>query len=561
MLPNLKPARTVIRQILGQVRPVTDAGQCLLIGLRKGAIELPEMLDALEQQTKALNGVAGAWFIPDLERLVVLREHEDTDKAIEESVLAGIAEVEEAYGHASARFPTQSKLPDIQAELPRLYVEMGLDLAGFSTGLLLRKVGGRPYNFFSELSAFNLLVEYTPELRIPLDTWVGHNNAELLLRTLATLSESFSHGWSGSVVDLGQRFMQWQSETARINCWQSLSKASVEAIARLPKGLRPGPQRAQPIRPGAIEEYQATAEKLSLAAFSAGMAFTHDLKRSAATLFSSTPRPAVQGRAGFRLTLTRQLADNGVLVLDRTVLDCLDRIDRIVVDNSIVRSDRMVATTRYPDAESPVSLETLNDILSGPDQRSGTHELPKKTHREHSVLQPDKPEGIPAPIRAWWQSTGQPLDALRLIRRNDSDEVCDAALVECVTDHTVESLLGRARTAGLRVSVLDPKDRETPQRIRNYQARGETVLALGHPALLRHADIAIGLMDGPGEWPAGAHILTREPLDTFWRLLTAVEQARTVAKQSVELAKIDAFSGLILALEPMNNRVLSQVGS
>lgn len=564
-MPTLKPARKVIRQILGQVRPVSDAGRCLLIGLRKGAAELPEMLDALEQRVGELAGVSGAWFIPELERLVVRREHGDIDATIggttqgtiEESVLSCIAEVEETFGHASTRFPTQSKLPDIQSEVPRLFVEMGLDLAGFSTGLLLRKVGGKPYGLFSELSALNLLVEYTPELRVPLDTWVGHNNADLLLRTVATFTESFSQGWSGSVVDLGQRFMQWQSETARIQCWESLSKVSMEAITQLPRGLRLGPKRTVPVPPGAIEQYQATAEKLSLAAFSAGMAFTHDLRRSAATLFSSTPRPAVQGRAGFRLTLTRQLAEDGVLVLDRTVLDCLDRIDRIVVDDNIVRADRMVATTRYPDAQSPVPLETLNDILSGRDQGSDNWAPPQGQHNEHSVLQPNEPDEIPAPIRAWWEATEHPIDALRLVKRGG--KICDAALVECVTDHTVESLLSRARAAGLRVSVLAAKDRKTPQRIRNYQARGETIMALGEPALLRHADIAVGRMDRANKWPAGAHILTREPLDTLWRLLTAVEQARTVAKQSVELAKIDAFSGLILALEPMNNRVLSRI--
>lgn len=564
----LKPTRAFIRQVLGQVRPVTESGQCLLIGLRKGAPEHREMLDQLEQRLAGMSGIAGAWFIPDMDRLVVLQERAGADTSLREEILNCIGGVEETFGMGYARFPTQSRFPDIQSELPRLYVEMGLDLAGFGSGLMLRTVGGKPLRFFSHLSAFNLVIEQTPELRAPLASWLGQGNVELLQRAVATASESFSQGWSGSLVDLAQRYMQWQSEMARAQCWQAVSSQSLAGITALPEGLRPRPQRRQPIRPGPIEEYQKTAEKLSLAAFSAGMAFTHDLNRSTATLFSALPRPAVQGKAAFRLTLARELAEQGVLVLNRDALDLLDRIDRIVVDARVVTARRLAVTTRCPGMDAPVPLEKLDQLLAELErtrEQEEDEEDPVQSQEQqrseetddYRLVRPAEDEDVPAGILAWWESTGQPRSALHLVKRGDS--VCDAVLVEYVTDHTVESLLSRARAAGLKVRVLKATPDKAAKRIRRYQKRGETVLALGAPALLQFADIAVGILDDRAEWPEGAHILTKSPLDTLWRLLTGIEQARTAASQSVNLAKIDAFSGLILALEPMDRRVLGRI--
>ncbi|MBS3805612.1 MAG: hypothetical protein KGY54_13780, partial [Oleiphilaceae bacterium] len=51
----LNPARTFVRKILGQVRPVTDSQDFVLVGLRKGAAEHPEMLDELERRLSALD--------------------------------------------------------------------------------------------------------------------------------------------------------------------------------------------------------------------------------------------------------------------------------------------------------------------------------------------------------------------------------------------------------------------------------------------------------------------------------------------------------------------------
>lgn len=551
-IPDIvQPARNLVREVLGQVRPVTLSGQCLLVALRKGVGEVPDILDTVEQRLVALPDVAGAWFVPELDRLVVLA-HPDQDPAVlQPAVTATIQAVEDEFVMGSRRFSTRSRLPDLEAGLPRIYLEMGMDLAGFTTGLMMRRVSHRSFYFFTKLAAVDQVVQQTPQLRERLDVTLGQANTDLLLQAVATLSESFSHGWSGSLVDLGQRCLQWQSEKARSRCWQGLSGDVLAAVGRLPRGLRPPPDRPRPVPPGEYENYRATAEKLSLAAFSAGMAFSHDLNRSTATLFSSTPRPATYGRTAFRLGWSRALAEQGVLVLAPEVLDYLDRVDRIVVEAPVVAATRLVATARYPGASEPLDPDALDEVL----EPTGTG--PGGGRGSLRAVQPRRQDRLPEGVRDWWQDSGEPLSALRLIR--EGRRVRDAVLVRKATDHTVESLLSRARSAGHKVSIFKSRDANAGRKIRGYQARGETVLALASADWLRFADVSVALVDPVVRWPAGAHLVTRQPLDTLWRMLSGIQQARAATSQSIQLAKIDACSGLVLALEPINRQLMGRI--
>lgn len=547
---TLEPARYLVRRTLGQIRPVVDSGNFLLVGLRKGAAEREQLLDALERRLTSLSGVSGAWFVPPLGAMVIRLEQESAAESMRGTVVDRIAEAEDQAGIGFRRFPTSTGLPDVRAASSKLYTEMALDLAGFGTGLLLRRVGSRPFYFFSAFSAVNQVMGYTPETRRYLDAALGTANAELVLQIAGTLGEALSEGWSGSLVDLRQRWLQWQSEAATARCWQAMAPDILASIARLPAGLRQEPGRAQPVRAGAIERYREAAENVSVAAFSAGMVFTRDLNRSVATLFSSVPRPAIHGPAAYRLALIRELADNGVLVLDAEVLSYLDRIDRIVVDARIISATRTMATARFPDASSPVPLEYLVKLLEHPKQTLETGDS------RYSSVQPRARKSVPGEIRAWWESTGRPLPALRLIKRDG--RVCDAVVVEQVTDHTVESLLRRARIAGLKVTVFND-EKNTRKKIRRWQAQNETILGLGCGSWLGCADIAVGLLQDSALWLRGAHLITREPLDTLWRLIMAIENARTGMDQSVELSRMDAFSGLVLSLQPMDKKVVNRM--
>jgi len=540
-----RSVRDRVRESLGQVRPLQRISCFGLIGLRRGMETSEAALGAVEEACRARDGVSGAWFVPELDRLVVKIAIEADFESVFIGLLADIARLEQAQGYGRARFHTRSRCPDFRAHRLRLYLEMGLDLAGFGSGLLMRKVNERTFRFFADASALALFVEYTPEIRQPLDEWLGRENSALLLRYLETISESFSQGWSGSLVDLVRRGMQWQAETARELCWFRIAEQALQQVER--SGQRQNTLvRPFDVEKGPVERYHEAAEKYSLAAFSAGMAFTHDLTRSAATQFSAIPRPALLGQDAFCHTITRELASAGVLVLDAERLTLLDRVDRIIVDQRYASASRLVITTRYPASRAALDLQKLNDLL---DEESLSPDWEVSTVR--------KADELPARMRRWWESTGQPLESLRLFK--SSGRVRDAALVEWATDRTIESLQSKARSAEIRLTIIDARDEAVIERVQRYQRQGETILALGPRSLLDPADIAVGIL-GEGEtWAHGADMLTRHPLDTLWRLISASEKARLMAKQSVDLAKIDAFSGLILSLEPLERRILSRM--
>lgn len=538
-------ARNFVRESVGQIRPLHRVSSYILVGLRRGIENEDDALSDVEKFCAAQNSVEGAWFVPALDRLVLKVSPDAEFEAVLTLVLAEIAKCEKAHGFGRARFHTRSRCPDFRAHRLRLYLAMGLDLAGFGSGLLMRQVNERTFRFFAGASAFALFVEYTPEVRQPLDEWLGRENSELFLRYLETVSESFSQGWSGSLVDLAKRGMHWQAETAREQCWFRMAEQTLPQIAH---GGQRQPALVRPcdVEQGAIERYQQAAEKYSLAAFSAGMAFTHDLSRSAATQFSAIPRPALLGQNAFQLTLIRELAMVGVLVLDGEVLKLLDRVDRVIVDQRYVSASRLVITTRYPASRAALNLHQLNGLLED-EGRVPTWE----------VVTPRTVEEVPVRMQRWWESTHQPLESLRLFKKKG--RVCDAGLVEWVTDRTIESLQSKARLTNIRLTITDGREEAVVELVQRYQQQGETVLALGQGRLLGSADIAVGILGDGEDWAHWADILTPHPLDTLWRLIAASEKAHLMAEQSVELAKIDALSGLILSLEPMERRILSRM--
>ncbi|WP_148864026.1 cation-translocating P-type ATPase [Marinobacter fonticola] len=544
-VPALAP---LLRQALGQVRQVTEHGPWLLIELRDKAGEDSKLLESLESALARAGGCKLARYIPEFERLVVLRDDEDSFDR--QDALAIIEKQERRHGWAHRFYATKTQFPGEHAARYRTLLEMGLDIAGFGGGLLVRRVSTRGHRFFTDVLALSILAENTPEIRQPIEHILGgEENTDLALRFVNVISESFSQGGMGSLVDLVHRTQDWQASQERQQSWERLRDRCFDHIEHDASPRFEPLERACPVPAGLIEQHQSASEKWSLAAFSTGMAFTHNLTQSMSTLLSSVPRPALLGRKSFCATLVRDLARKDTLLFNPEVLQLLDRVDRIVLDADIARTTQLTISTRFHTGRIRVPLEVLDALLEQPSVQHGKHTFTWREVRKAS--------GLTERVRKWWQASGQPIESLRLVRRNG--RTCAAVLVHEVVDKTVESIMARIRKLDLKVTVLSAEKDDIDVAVRKYQRRGETLMAIGQPALLRGADIAVGILGEERGWPFGAHLVTDNPLDTLWRLLTAVHLARTVAKQGVELAKIDAFSGLILSLEKVDRRVISRI--
>lgn len=552
-MPILQQAGKLLRRALGQQRHVVQFRNWWLIELRQGCVEHPDFLPRLSSLLKEQKGVSHVTYSAEIERLVVRCE---TDHTItERDWQRWIVSVEKPLNLNRAFFAARTRFPAEQDTRLRSLLEMGLDLSSFAGGLLMRQVNERTFRFFSDLSALSALLENSEDLRRPLDLWVGEDNSELVLRLVATFGESFSQGWSGSLVDLLHRLHIWQTENERQRCWETLQEQCLESLMKQSTSELLPSDRPVPLPDGPVEAYQSTADKLSLAAFSTGMAFSHNLTRSFATLFTSVPRPALRGQESFNLELIKQLSQSNILVLNAEALKSLDRLTCVVLDASWLQQTRRVISTVLRLDEHMPELQALDERIRNPANEAGDFRL-------ESVTSPDS---LTETVAEWWQKTSEPLESLYLVYRKK--QLRGAILVSAVTDHATESLLSRIRQQGLKVHLakLDPNE-ETESLLRvgnlvaDLQRQGDVVLAMGREEIIQGADLAVGLLSPEKrDWTRGADLLVTDPMAALWALLEASDLGNQAARQSVEMARIEAFSGLILSLDTPDRRSFSRI--
>ena len=358
---NVPGFKGLVRSLLGQTRQVSQVSGCWLIELRDGAKSDEGFVRDLERTLEALDSVSIARYVPELDRLLMFPESCPVPDQDEIDQL--LTHVEKKHGWQMALFASRTRFPEDKAARQRVVLEMAMDSLSFGSGFVIGKVGRRTFNFFTDLGALTLLLESTPELRAPMEKWLGEDNTELLFQAVSNVSDSFSQGWSGSLVDIFYRYRAWHAENNREECWLAMRQQILETVKS--SGPLPLAQLARPaaVPDGPVEQYMSTAEKLSLASFSAGMALTHSLNTSAAMLFASIPKPALRGRDAYCQELVRQFARFEILTLNETPLSLLDRVNRIVIDERLVKPSRKLITTILPLDASLPSLAELEKLL------------------------------------------------------------------------------------------------------------------------------------------------------------------------------------------------------
>lgn len=559
----LQTARRMVRTLTGQQRRLWRSGPRLYIEWRTCPPErLQAFASALEHAVNAIDGVRWARMVPEIARFVV--EHEDA--VPEERIVRVVTRVEHEHGLARAFFPTTTRFPAEVAPLYRSAVELAADVGGLALGLGLRRVKGGRMNVWIDVSAVVTLIDNIPELRVPLESRVGKDNADLAISLLTSFSDGMMRGWTGSVVDVVHRWHQIDGLRARRALWQEQEEALALRWAAPRAGLFPLRARIRPLSPGPIERYSDTAEKLSLAGFSIGLANTHDLTRSVAALFSTVPKPAMLGREAFVIECEKLFSRCGVLVLDRDCLQRLDRIDCLVIDGALLdRRRTVVASMHVFDGRAEAGSQFAWLLANGVTAR-----IDSGTRWEMHV--PEAAERLPEACRDWF--AGRQADVARVRVLHADGHPVAAALVHDGIDATSEVILARLSAAGIQVVIAaeDPVrfrwanveivPRATMElHVQALQTRGGGVCAVtvgGDPALAV-ADISLGILPVDGRWPQGAMLVSERGLDTVWLLAEAIERARRVAEQGVNLAKIDAFSGLVLSLRELDEPTIRRI--
>lgn len=515
---------------------------------------------------------------PALRRVVV--SHDETEIS-REAIDQIISAIEVELDLFDAGFLSPSNFPGDLEPQQRSMIEMAADISGMVVGFSLNVV--IPNSFIRnnqaraiDFSAAITAVQNLPVLRSPLEKSIGIGNTDLMLGVLNTFAEAALNGWSGSAIDVTHRYHRLRVDQMRYRMWNKWEPLLCDAEYKHEGtwNLLRTPNEFCELK-GPIENYADMAAQISVGAFGYGLVASHNFEQAAASLFSTVPKPAMLGRDGFVVELSRQFLRNGVLVINPYALINLDKINCVAIEGSLLRAKQGVISYIHRLTEidiSDVSLQLdklFQDQAPFVEQKNKTHIL---TPVEFTELAPE--------IRDEINNQLESVSHLRfsLLKERSKEEKPIAIVgIQSVVDTAAEVLVKRIADASLKLVVLDHDDHfydwATPDFIINKEDSlkeitilkergfGVAVIAEGYCEAFAVSDIGLGLYqdldsDVP---PWGADLISREGLTTSWLLMESIFAARRNAKQCVELSKIDAFSGMVLSITDLQPRTIKRI--
>ncbi|GAB3819778.1 hypothetical protein GCM10027605_74480 [Micromonospora zhanjiangensis] len=436
---------------------------------------------------------------------------------------------------------------------------LGLGLAAATKILPFTPIPG-------ELASLINVVDLHPRLHELAGRGLRPDLANSAFPLVEAVTQGLAGGWAGTALDVAQRILQWGEAHAQLAAWERAEPmlAGDPDLA----GSPPCPaERPRPKPDGPVERYSARILATGGLA-GAAAAPVVGVKRAAALALAGLPKAGASGREGYAANLGRMLARRGVIAMDRSVLRELDRIDTLVLDEDVLRSDRGMLTDLVP--------------LPGADPT-------EVAARAFGLFEPDSPDHIRQDGR-WRLGPVERLglrgrtgarearrlgaDGATVLGLANGDRLAAVIRVEAELAPGAEALPVAARSAGLRLLVAGadtgdgrfgdgrfgdggvPGGAELLRSVRQLQANGAMVMLVSRDRrALGAADCGLGVWR-PGEKPPwGAHLLVGPDLDAPALVVTATGLARQVARHSVRLAAAGTGVGVLAALTGSRERL------
>jgi len=459
--------------------------------------------------------------------------------------------------------------PGDEEPVLKLMVELGGDTVGLALGLLLGALPVSPSRWAGTATPFLAFTRDVPRLRRRLDERLGRERATLILNLCLALANGLSQRSLASLVELTHKATTLREAVSRRRAWKEREDELCAAPSSPITHTDDPPQRPIPLPKGPIEEYSDRAWFISLGGFAISILTTGSMQRAAAALFGALPKPARLGRDVFTSELSYHLANRGIVVLHPDRLRLLDRIDCLVVQGDLISSHKfMLGRVVWGDEISEKEARQRVRELFDP-------EIPLALRRRDEwTLAP--PEILEVDAVPELESTSKAL-ALRgeiVVGLARDGKLTALAEVKVVPQTGVEELISAAHDAEMRVVVASADESALeellvedviPERegihngIRRLQREGRVVclVASGSSPGLPIADLSIGLtrLGEPPPW--GADVICRNRLSDVRFILQSCSVARSVSKQSVNVALGAATMGAIVSaggLVPMTTR-------
>jgi cation-transporting ATPase I len=274
-----------------------------------------------------------------------------------------------------------------------------------------------------------------------------------------------------------------------------------------------------------------------------------------AALAAGAPKAARTGREAFAAGLSRSLSDRGALVLDKTALRRLDRVDVVVLDAEVLLTGRQAIEEVLPVGPDPDHGEVVERAHDLVDLR--------RPHRRRTAgdwsVEPVAAEGLDPTERALADTLAVTSHLVLVLRHHQ--RVRALVGVTPALDPYAEAVVQAARSAG-RVLLAGPEELATrvgadgalddqanlADAVRGLQAAGDVVaLVSRHTTALLAADVAVCALTGVCHPVWTADIITASPAQTCL-LLHAVGPAAAVSRRSAQLVVAGSTAGGLLAM-------------
>ncbi|GAA2756916.1 cation-translocating P-type ATPase [Actinopolymorpha rutila] len=555
------------------------------------------LAEEFEHAVVVLPGVHRAWVNGVLGRVVVEYAEGDVPDVLPDvlpevlsEVLTAVAAVERRHGLAGDPFPPRPDHPGDVEPRRRQLLAFGADVAalGFSVAGRALRIARLP----AEVPTLVSLIDSTPRLRREWERLLGRAAADLTLAAGNAVAQGLAQGPLGLLVDAAQRLALADEAGRRWQVWagrEAELSAADDGQRTTPLSL---PPRPAPLPPGPVERLADVAGLASVVGAGATMLATRDPRRTIALVGAGIPKAGQVAREAFATGVNRALAARGTLCLDPEALRRLDRVDTVVLDAAVLRTDGFVLgplTVCTPAPAEPAGRPRTNGHGGNGHSGNGHHPdgtvpavearlrlraeslfdpaLPRTVHRQGEwTLGPladlaHRLGSVPAAVRAAARRlAGQGAVALGLVRAGELVAVLAAepefapladALVAASGGAGEVMIAGRGSGVAGRLGVerVLPAGNRLPGAVRALQAEGRVValVGAGPGAALAAADCGIGVPLPGHRPPWGAHLLSGPGLSDACLLLDAATAAKTVSRRGALLAGYGSVTGALLA--------------
>lgn len=420
----------------------------------------------------------------------------------------------------------------------------------------------------TEVAAIGSVFHHHPTLRrLTGKALHSQHDADSVLPVVSAVAQGLAAGGEGIVLDIVQRVEQWREARAHQATWWQREPDLVRGESDAAAG--PVPARKTPPPADPADDYARRAMSVGAAAGTAAVPFTGP-RQGLGVGLASLPKAPAAGREGFATHIGRVLARRGVVVMDRSVLRQLGRMDTVVIDAAALRNGRHEITDLVPVAGAdPAEIAELGFELFQPDKPDARQE------RDGWVL---------APLAGLELSGTTGRRAARQLRERGADRVLGIARgrklrgvagVSAEQTDALRSVVAAARRAQAAVVIADdtadgqarhpyadsvvPGGDALAAQVRELQRDGAvTVVVSGNQEAVGAADCGLGLHRDGDPPPWGAHLLLGEDTAAATIVIDAIDAATTVDDQSRTLAAVGSGVGAVAALHGTAARAASR---